>query len=314
MDLVRGAEFSFVKPDVVIDFLNNRRLQTVTKPADEFRIDQDGKHLYVQIPGPEVRRIAMRDSFFYKLLKWFSFPLHQLKYLSVESLASILNDYLIHIERGDVTVLIENDEALTITSSNYTEVRDLDILNMMSNYSIASVSRNDYLMRIYTSLDTNVEPVEGDLCGIGMNVINSETGFRALSVSSYVYRYRCSNGAIVQTEKNEAERIHYGQPQGELERFLRDRLAENSLWTNKIAANLKFAASKNAGDHIEFVRRKLSPIAGNSGTKKILSQVSASASCFDLFNTLTLHAKNYDASARLNIETLAGELLKRVEN
>jgi len=56
---------------------------------------------------------------------------------------------------------------------------------------------------------------QGDVCGFGYNVVNSETGFRALAISHYILRYVCSNGAVVPV-RGMKKRNHYGHAQGEL--------------------------------------------------------------------------------------------------
>ena len=106
-----------------------------------------------------------------------------------------------------MTVTVEDGEALSLTSMRYNELSDAEVLDRAERIGVASVSRNDYFMRVYSNTEYEVEPVPGDVCGLGYNVFNSETGFRSLSVRLFIRRYVCSNGAVVAATSG-GERVH----------------------------------------------------------------------------------------------------------
>ena len=129
-----------------------------------------------------------------------------------------------NINREFVNVTLEKGEALTITSPDYNEITDLEVIQKCTDLGVRTVSRNDFMMRITTEEKFKFEAVKGDNCGIGLNVINSETGFRTLSIAHFVMRYVCSNGAIVRIRKDENDRVHYGYKENELQEFLDEQV------------------------------------------------------------------------------------------
>ena len=66
-------------------------------------------------------------------------------------------------------------------------------------------------MSLKSEASFKFKPFEGDDCGFGYNLANSETRFHSLQMSHYILRYICSNGAIVRLG-NEGRKalVHYG--------------------------------------------------------------------------------------------------------
>jgi hypothetical protein len=95
----------------------------------------------------------------------------------------------VRIRSGDVAVTTENGEAISILSGRYSPLSDLEVIERCSDIGIAEVSRDDFQLRLYSQILVKTQPVPGDECGLGFNIFNSETGFRALSVSNYVLRF-----------------------------------------------------------------------------------------------------------------------------
>jgi len=76
------------------------------------------------------------------------------------------------------------------------------VLRACADLGIRAVSRNDSLKHHHWRQNKD-EPVKGDICGIGLNITNSETGFRALKISHFILRYVCSNGAVARISKDD---------------------------------------------------------------------------------------------------------------
>jgi hypothetical protein len=81
-------------------------------------------------------------------------------------------------------------------------------------------------MSITTEEKIKTEPVKGDECGMGLNIVNSETGFRALTVSHYILRYICSNGAVARISDDDDKRYHYGNE--DLNLFVNEKVKKSS--------------------------------------------------------------------------------------
>lgn len=304
-----GIEFINAKPETVIDHLKNLKRSKIKIGPSNLTIKNDGKLLILSVMNNGVKEYPIRRAFLYKLLKWYSFPIRQLQRLSNETVISICNDFLLNISRDYVTVTFENDEALTITSPKYNEVTDIEVIKKCADLKIQNISRNDFFLRIITEDKYKFQVVPGDTCGIGMSVVNSETGFRALSVSHYILRYICTNGAMIKIDKENNQKIHYGYNDDELKLFL-DQQIRNAVSNQKQIADSIINLSANAAsDHIGKVKKRVESFLGRNEAKIILSKVMEDANLYELFNVITESAKRDDLSKRIYLESLAGELI-----
>ena len=309
LKLKEGREFSQADPAQVIDFLKSRSLKRIQVSPESLHITGDGLGFTLQTSNGAVHEYPARKSFVYKLLKWFSFPLEQLNRLNTETVTLILNDYLLHIRSGEVTITIEDGDALTITSKGYSKLDDLDLLELCKPLGVEKVSRNDFFTRLYSEIRLKKEVVPGDDCGFGLNVLNSETGFRSLSVYHYIMRYQCTNGAVARIKTAEEGRVHYGYPPGELRGWLKDQIGICEATRERLVQSLMDSQSQRLGVEKEGLLKKLHSIAGRREGESIAGKIPDGASVFDAFNVLTTEAKRFDVSRRLQLETLAGQLL-----
>jgi len=307
--VTEGIEFINASPDEVINYLQDLGREKLRLSPANLKIKSDGKFLMLSIMDKGVEDYPIRKSFLYKLLKWYSFPMNQLYRLSNETLISICNDYLMNINREFVNVTIEKGEALTITSPEYNEITDLEVIKKCADLGVRTVSRNDFMMRITTEEKFKFEAVKGDNCGIGLNVINSETGFRTLSIAHFVMRYVCSNGAIVRIDNEANERVHYGYKENELQEFLDEQVELALLKQKDVADSIKDLSKKPASDFINSVNRKVESYLGKYESKNFFSELRKEATLYDLFNVVTDKAKKYDLAKRVLLENLAGDLI-----
>lgn len=307
--VTEGIEFINASPDEVINYLQDLEREKLRLSPANLKIKSDGKFLMLSIMDKGVEDYPIRKSFLHKLLKWYSFPMNQLYRLSNETLISICNDYLININREFVNVTIEKGEALTITSPDYNEITDLEVIKKCADLGFRTVSRNDFMMRITTEEKFKFEAVKGDNCGIGLNVINSETGFRTLSIAHFILRYVCSNGAIVRIDNEANERVHYGYKENELQEFLNEQVEAALLSQLQVANSIKNLSNKSAAKFIESVSRRVESYLGKNESKNFFSELRKEATLYDLFNAITNKAKKYDLSKRVSLENLAGDLI-----
>jgi hypothetical protein len=307
--VTEGIEFINASPDEVINYLQDLGREKLRLSPANLKIKSDGKFLMLSVMDKGVGDYPIRKSFLYKLLKWYSFPMNQLYRLSNETLISICNDYLININREFVNVTIEKGEALTITSPEYNEITDLEVIKKCADLGVRTVSRNDFMMRITTEEKFKFEAVKGDNCGIGLNVINSETGFRTLSIAHFILRYVCSNGAIVRIDNKANERVHYGYKENELQEFLDEQVELALLKQKEVADSIKDLSKKPASDFITSVNRKVESYLGKYESKNFFSELRKEATLYDLFNVVTDKAKKYDLAKRVLLENLAGDLI-----
>ena len=268
-----GLEFINANPEQVIDYLESLDRSKLQVNPSNLKVYLDGKTMMLSVMNKNVKDYPIRKSFFYKLLKWYSFPMNQLYRLSNETVISICNDYLMNINREFVNVTIEKGEALTITSPDYNEITDLEVIKKCTDLGVRTVSRNDFMLRITTEEKFKFEAVTGDDCGIGLNVINSETGFRTLSIAHFVMRYVCSNGAIVRIGNDDKERVHYGYKEYELQEFLDEQVELALLRQMEVADSIKNLSNKPAADFINSVNKRVESYLGKNESKNFFSEL-----------------------------------------
>jgi len=307
--VTEGIEFNNAKIDQVVDYLENIDRNRIQVPPGNLKINTDGKNLILSVMEDGVKDFLIRKSFLHKLLKWYSFPLNQLYRLSIDTIASVCNDYLMNMNRSFVNITIEKKEALTITSPEYNEITDLEVIKNCAALGVRTVSRNDFMLRITTEEKFKFEAVPGDSCGIGINVINSETGFRMLSIAHYILRYVCSNGAIARIDKTGGEKIHYGHRENELQEFLIEQVANALTNQQKIAKSIIGLVDKPASEFVVSVNKRIESFLGKNESRNFLSELNEKSSLYDLFNLVTDKAKKYDLSRRIYLEAIAGDLI-----
>lgn len=309
MELRRGRTFSDAEPGEVIDFLQGRKVESRATPPDMLFVVNDGSELRLRLLDGEVVEYPIREAFLFKLLKWFQFPARSLGRFSIDTITSILNDHLLAIKGGEVTLRIEDGEVLSMTSNRYNEVADLEILDLLAPLGIRAVSRNDFFTRIYTEALVTVEPVPGDLCGLGVNVFNSETGFSALSVRHFILRYICANGAVRQFGSVHEDRIHYGHPGGAVREFLMTEIRKRKEEEEIIRGRLMESTKQPYDRVLPFAQKTLLGLIGRKRTHELLGGLPEKASSYDLANAVTHFAKSLDIGRRLRAEMLGGTLM-----
>ena len=312
MEYRTGAEFSQTDISEVRDFLAGRRLKKYVLPPERLHVVNDGREHFLRISNGKTGEYPVRGSFLFKLLKWYGFPSRLLDRLNIDTVTSVLNDYLLAIPGGDVNVTVEDGEALSLTSMRYNELSDAEVLDCAERVGVASVSRNDYFMRVYSNTEYEVEPVPGDVCGLGYNVFNSDTGFRSLSVRLFIRRYVCSNGAVVGMTSG-GERVHYGHPDMELKKFLEEQMRSGEEAMAEVGRLLTESAHRPSGPVAEQVSARLRPVIGKKRTDALLDELGEGATAYDLANSITSLAQGLDLRRRLQAEAIGGELLAPLE-
>ena len=232
--------------------------------------------------------------------------------MSPEAVVPFLNGIL-GLIRDSVNLTVEDGEALTITSHRYSPVRDIDVLDQCSAHGLRAVTRTDFFMRSYFEERIKAEPVAGDSCGFGFNVLNSETGFMALRVCPFILRYICSNGAIAAFGLGETATglVHYGVSSEAIQKYFARALMTMDENLPRLAKLLTESAKLPVPDR-DQLEHDLNAILGFPKARRFLEdfEETRTPGLYGLFNHITAGAKRYKPGIRLRLEEYAGDLLR----
>lgn len=302
-----GKEFMSSDIGEVKEYLSGLMRRVVRVSPDETAIVSSGRNLSLYIEG---KTIPIRTSFFRKLMKWFNFPLGQIRYLDVETVASVMNDYLLNIKSQFVDITIENGEALSITSENFGMLNDEKLISMVEPLGITKVIINDYMTAIISEEKEKIEPFPGDSFGAGISIFNSDTGFRAFTINTYLLRYVCSNGAYVKDENFGKKYYHYNLDIEELYDGLKNSIDSLKEKKEIITERIKMLKEQT---NFEETKKRIADIIkmriGKYKSDKLFEDTREINNNYDLFNHITLKAKEFGSSNRIMLEEIAGELL-----
>lgn len=291
-----------------LEYISGLNRKNIQISPERLHVVNDGKVLYLEIFDDKIKQAQIRQSFLLKLLKWFSFPTNQLKILDIDTVTSLLNDYLLAIKRINVNVKLEYDEALTITSDKYCEIEDSEIIKRLDDDIIDMIYFTDLSTHFRTKTKFDIKPFPNDKFGVGMNIVNSETGFKAFQINNYLFRYICSNGSYVKDYVDDIKYYHYNLFAPDVYdiinskvKSLKDRASELELQIK----NLDETISRNA---VQKVNQNIYHQVGVRLLSDILED-DRMPSKYELFNLITDRAKDYALSKRILLEEIAGKLL-----
>ncbi|PIP76778.1 MAG: hypothetical protein COW85_12380 [Ignavibacteria bacterium CG22_combo_CG10-13_8_21_14_all_37_15] len=310
MKTLLGKEFKESSPIEVIDYLKSQDVKVYTASPSDMEFKSNLGQLFLQVYDEGLSfEYPMRESCLKKTLKWFSFPTEKYDFLQDGTLLAICNDTLKAINARNLNFKVINSEVVTINSPYYTTFTNLDVIKSVLSLGISKISLNDYIMRIYTEEKYKAEPVVGDTCGFGINIINSETGFSALSVEHFILRYTCVNGATAHIQGVNERKNHYNLPAGELKNFLFERIDKVESSRKNVIFALKKSSDEPAEKYGDNFFYKVDAITGKQQSKDFFKGFDWKKSKYDLFNLITDKAKAYDVTKRYRLERLAGELI-----
>jgi hypothetical protein len=165
------------------------------------------------------------------------------------------------------------------------------------------------MTRFITERKADREIKKGDIFGFGHEVINSETGFAAVSYSHYLLRYICDNGASVRVWQKNSKLNHHIDNTDKLKRLLSELDTNWNSESDAIIAKLKQADQLVAQPFADRVINGLNAITGYKQSSQILREFDWGQPLYEVFNHLTHSAKSFPVHLRYRIESFAGELI-----
>lgn len=314
MQITEGRVINNLHQDEVIDYLKSKNTQILEIFAKDITVNKQNNYMMLLIKdNGRHNQYPLRKSFLHKLLKWYNISSHSINHFSDETLLSICNDNLRAIanKHKKILIKIENNEVVSIVSKYFTFISDLEVLKLAKkSINISSVSRDDFCMRIYTEIRSEAEPIVNDVCGFGLNITNSETGFSSLSAEHYILRYWCSNGATTKIKGKSINIVHYNQNKHTLLENLSSVLDEAPMNPAGFMEGVKRSLQIRADSLFPTITYKVNTIIGSSkGYGFFYEFDKKNKSKYDLFNHITHSAKKFSILEKYKLEQLAGSLI-----
>ena len=309
MKTAEGKIFNNRPTEEVIDFLKSTPHTYYSASPRDLEIVNDNSLLFLKMKQKQPQTFKLRKSFVHKLLRWYNLPVNILEKLSEDLLLRMLNELLIQIKSYEVNIKVESNEALTITSKLCTEFKDLEVYELIKELDIKSISRNDFMTRFYTDKKYEADPIVGDSCGFGFDIINSETGFSALSFEHFILRYVCRNGATAPIYIYDVKKYHYSESRQSLSQFLSEQK------NHSLKSREKLILAMKQSDDVPSIKLKNSTVTrlnyvfGNWKGNDFMKGFDWQKSKYELFNFITHNAKTYKTNERYQLERLAGEMI-----
>lgn len=310
----KGKEFKNEKTDLVLEHLKSRKRNEIISPAYKFKVVEENNHLFLEYSNGQIHRFPVRESFVIKLVNWYQIPLRIINLFDLDTVIHLLNNSL-RIIKGQVSVVIENGEALTILSNAYTYIEDLILIEKCNKIGINSITRNDIFTRIYLEQreEYYIHVQKNDPVGLGYNVMNSETGLHSFQVFAFLLRLICTNGAVIPTDYMGKKFFHYRKNPDEAYNEILKLPRYLAILKEELHKQLYNA--KNELFNIEKYRDlpKLNAIIGFPDNKKFIDEyitrVNGNSTIYTFYDYITEKANLFDEVTKLELQKLAGRLL-----
>ncbi len=309
MQTVQGKILNLKRPNEVITYLKQLERRVITVNPKRLKIFVDKKHAYLLMDEGLKPIYPVRKAFLIKLLKWFNISYDSISHLSDETITAICNENLSNIMHNQINVTIENGEALTLNSPNYTQISDLEVIEIASKIGISKISRDDFFLRIFTNKELETAPIVNDVCGFGFNMVNSETGFSPVRLEHFILRYWCTNGATTPVTMNNQSYYHYKNSKGNILKAVVHSLDNAELSRNSFINKLKESADQEAAKYFPDIKFRVNSILNQNYNNTFFNGFDINSSKYSLFNHITDKAKGFDLLRRYKLEQLAGNII-----
>lgn len=174
-----------------------------------------------------------------------------------------------------------------------------------------------------------VEPVPGDITRVGLNVLNSETGFRGTKASFWLLRLVCSNGATLTNNWGNVEWSydHRVSRERSMRNFVEGILKLQLDFDRLTRSYQKLVERELMAFEFVNVWRRLARIVGNDEADCIADiqrdernrlnnevregnrSLNTGMIIYDMHNSITQAARRYSFVARRRLEGLGGALI-----
>ena len=313
----RRSFSSSYTPDDYFSQLEKRKVEIVkVNPGSLKTVLKEGR-LFLEIENQKKDLFPVSRVFVEKLFRWFHTSTDMMPFLLSDSINSVTNDLLSTIDRmrrrfqeNEVMIRIEDGVALSILGNNYVTIENRDLFEYIKDFGIQKIVHDDHITRFITEIKIQKEAVVGDRMGYAMHFTNSQTGFGAMTRSIFILRYWCKNGAV---SSELARKDFYYHNAGGLLGFsnsLESFPTEFSKWVDSFEICLKEARNtkydKKTGFRVKDLITRVLPVYE---TRDLIKFIEKADTIWQVYDTITTHAKKCRTYERLLLEEVAGKVI-----
>jgi hypothetical protein len=307
MNFTEGKIFFSATPEEVLDHFKSNKYDNIYDSPGNYVIRYDDKILILQNRRLK-KEYIIRKAFISKLLKWYNINDLLLSLLSDEVLVKMFNQLLQNIKRNMI-VKTENNEALSIHSTNYTNLENIKVYETIKHLTIDRISHNDYITRFITAKKKDMAIMTNDLYGFNIEVINSNTGFSPVQINHTLLRYICKNGATVPIDIINSSKNHYNVKDLDLVKFVNSNISRADESRLFLIQKINRLALVKAADIKSSIIFKVNLILAENNSYGFFRDYDWSQNRYDLFNHITHMAKSYDLTKKYLLQRLAGDII-----
>jgi hypothetical protein len=275
--------------------------------------------------------LALREQAFDQLGARGGFPGYYLRSLPVKLTLAAVN---YHLSRDTKPALlrIAGGEVRAIFSERYAPLDDELVLEIVDDALRAAGMRSDVIARAISTGPSTVlrltVPSEslavkrGDVIEAGVDLANSEIGFRSVSITPITYRLICTNGARAWSSDATKRLRHIGDPirlrdavREAIPLALAEARGDLKRWKSAVSTMID-----DALDEVESLRGFGATSADVSGARRALADelglaspsdemLRRKASVFIVANAITASARDRSTEGRLFVEQLGHRYL-----
>ncbi len=296
----------------VLQFLQQRKLERINTMTPGLTFVMDNDQLALELKNGRLTRFPIRESLLAKLVNWYHIPNKILYDFDPETTLMVLNNIL-KIIKGQVTVSVEDGEALTILSRNYAYIEDQVIIGKFDSEKIDYIDRNDHYTRIYFKEINRIEPQVGDYIGCAYNFFNSETGLHAFEITAFLLRFVCSNGMVVPINKMQSKIIHYNINPRIVYTMIEEVKAHLPLLFHTMEHKLRRSLKTFFDPNLSMIKNRLNGILGFPKGNQLLDKYALlekeNRTLYDFYNFITSAANEVRGLKSLQLQRYAGEII-----
>jgi hypothetical protein len=215
--------------------------------------------------------------------------------------------------------LIDGNKVRALMSSDYEPFDNLELLQAIEPYcqdaEVKWAFDDDLTTHISVVWPKTQEVIRvGDVVQRGIHISNSEVGMRSVTVAAYVYRLKCSNGAIGGGEGGGMYRFRHVGDSDRLRDQVKAAIESTHLESTKILAQFKASLEKAIEDPFNYMERVAKDKTNDMTQEQFKAAMDAfliepESNLFGVTNAITRAAQKFEGETRFDMERLGTKVL-----